>query len=88
LGQAWLKDPSIATASDDELFDRIILGRKPFDANLLKETGMLCSAFGLLGLRAPLTDLDAAPARAGRAASRRRSQNAPRRIPRPPPANG
>jgi hypothetical protein len=59
LGQAWLKDSSIATASDDELFDRIILGRKPFDANLLKETGMLVSAFGLLGLRAPLTDLDA-----------------------------
>jgi len=59
LGQAWLKDSSIATASDDELFDRIILGRTRFDANLLKETGMLVSAFGLLGLRAPLTDLDA-----------------------------
>lgn len=59
LGQSWLKASSIATATDDELFDRIILGRKPSDEALLKEAGMLLGAFGLLGVKHPLKDLDA-----------------------------
>lgn len=59
LGQSWLKESSIAAASDAELFDRIILGRKPSDEVLLREVGMLLGAFGLLGVKAPLTDLDA-----------------------------
>jgi DNA-binding transcriptional regulator YiaG len=62
LGQSWLKESSIAAASDSELFDRIILGRKPSDAPLLREVGMLLGAFGLLGVKAPLTDLDAVAA--------------------------
>jgi DNA-binding transcriptional regulator YiaG len=58
LGQSWLKDASIATASDDELFDRILLGRKPSDPALLRDAGMLLGAFGLLGARHPLADLE------------------------------
>jgi hypothetical protein len=58
LGQAWLKDSSIATASDDELFDRIILGRKPSDEALLKEAEMLVGAFRLLGIKRNLKDLE------------------------------
>jgi DNA-binding transcriptional regulator YiaG len=58
LGESWLKESSIATASDVELFDRIILGRKPSDETLLREVGMFLGAFGLLGVKAPLTDLD------------------------------
>jgi DNA-binding transcriptional regulator YiaG len=58
LGQSWLKEASIAGASDDDLFDRIILGRKPSDPALLREVGMLVGAFGLVGVKAPLTDLD------------------------------
>jgi DNA-binding transcriptional regulator YiaG len=58
LGQSWLKESSIAAATDAELFDRIILGRKPSDVALLREVGMLLGAFGLLGVKAPLTDLE------------------------------
>src|SRR5258708_2837981 len=58
LGQSWLKDASIAGASDDNLFDRIILGRNPTEAPLLRDAGMLLSAFGLLGVNAPLQYLD------------------------------
>jgi DNA-binding transcriptional regulator YiaG len=68
LGQAWLMDASIASATDDELFDRIIFGRKPSDAALLKEAGMLLGAFGLVGTKASLVDVDAIAA-----FSRRRS---------------
>jgi len=49
LGQAWLKDMPIAAATNDELIDRILLGRKPFDLALLKDAGMLLGAFRLLG---------------------------------------
>ena len=59
LGQSWLKDSSIASMSDSDLFDRIILGRKPSDEALLRETGMLLGAFGLVGLKAPFSDLEA-----------------------------
>jgi DNA-binding transcriptional regulator YiaG len=58
LGQSWLKEASIAAASDAELFDRIILGRKPSDTALLREVGMLLGAFGILGVKTPLTDLE------------------------------
>lgn len=58
LGQAWLRDSSIAAASDHELFDRIIIGRKPSDAGLLKETGMMLGAFRLLGIKDKLKDIE------------------------------
>lgn len=58
LGQAWLKDSTVAAATDDELFDRIILGRKPSDGGLLKDAGMLVGAFRLLGIKDNLKDLD------------------------------
>lgn len=57
LGQAWLKDMPIAAATNDELIDRILLGRKPFDAALLKDAGMLLGAFRLLGTTGELDDL-------------------------------
>lgn len=58
LGQSWLREASIAGVSDTDLFDRIILGRKPSDPTLLREVGMLVGAFGLVGVKTPLTDLD------------------------------
>src|SRR5262249_32138770 len=58
LGQAWLKDSTVAAATDDELFDRIILGRKPSDGGLLKDAGMLVGAFRLIGVKDNLKDLD------------------------------
>jgi hypothetical protein len=57
LGQAWLKDMPIAAATNDELIDRILLGRKPFDPALLKDAGMLLGAFRLLGTTGELDDL-------------------------------
>lgn len=57
VGQAWSRDASIASATDDELFDRIILGRKPSDAPLLTEAGMLLGVFRLLGTKNELKDL-------------------------------
>ncbi|WP_315806360.1 MULTISPECIES: type II TA system antitoxin MqsA family protein [unclassified Bradyrhizobium] len=69
LGQAWLKDMPIAAASDDELIDRILLGRKPFDASLLKDAGMLLGAFRLLAISDDLDDLPkVAPLTRGRSA--------------------
>jgi DNA-binding transcriptional regulator YiaG len=58
LGQSWSKESSIAAATDAELFDRIILGRKPSDEPLLRDVGMLLGAFGLLGAKRSLTDLE------------------------------
>lgn len=58
LGQAWLKDSSIASATDDELFDRIVLGRKPSNEALLKEASMLLGAFRLLGIKDNIEDLN------------------------------
>lgn len=62
LGQVWLSDGSIASASNDALVDRIVLGRTSFDRHLLKDASMLLSTFGLVGAKAPLNDLsDLAP---------------------------
>jgi DNA-binding transcriptional regulator YiaG len=57
LGQAWLSDTPMAAATDDDLIDRILLGRKPTDAALLKDAGMLLGAFRLLGTTFELDDL-------------------------------
>jgi transcriptional regulator with XRE-family HTH domain len=57
LGQAWLSDMPIAAATDDDLIDRILLGRKPTDAALLKDAGMVLGAFRLLGTTDELDDL-------------------------------
>ncbi|MVT69469.1 hypothetical protein GPL21_30715 [Bradyrhizobium pachyrhizi] len=57
LGQAWLSDMPIAAATDDELIDRIVLGRRPTDPALLKDAGMLLGAFRLLGTAGELDDL-------------------------------
>jgi DNA-binding transcriptional regulator YiaG len=61
IGQAWLADIPIASATDDDLIDRILVGRRTLDAGLMKDAGMLLSAFGLLGVRPPL-DADLAEA--------------------------
>ena len=61
IGQAWLSDIPIASATNDDLIDRILIGRKPLDADLMKDAGMLLSAFGLLGFKSPL-DADLAEA--------------------------
>jgi DNA-binding transcriptional regulator YiaG len=61
IGQAWLNDIPIASATDDDLIDRILIGRKSADPALLKDAGMLLSAFGLLGIKPPL-DADLAEA--------------------------
>lgn len=57
LGQAWLSDMPVAAATDDELIDRILLGRRPTDPALLKDAGMLLGAFRLLGTSGELNDL-------------------------------
>lgn len=57
LGQAWLKSIPIAGATNDDLIDRILLGRNPSDAALLKDAGMLLGAFRLLGTTGDLDDL-------------------------------
>ena len=69
LGQAWLRDMPIAAATDDDLIDRILLGRKPIDAALLRDAGMLLGAFRLLGTTDELDDLShVAPYTRGRSA--------------------
>jgi transcriptional regulator with XRE-family HTH domain len=57
LGQAWLNDMPIAAATDDDLIDRILLGRRPIEPALLKDAGMLLGAFRLLGTTDELNDL-------------------------------
>jgi transcriptional regulator with XRE-family HTH domain len=62
LGQAWLKDGSIATVSDDELVERVLVGRSLADRQSLLDAGMLLGTFGLLGTKSPSTDIeDVAP---------------------------
>jgi len=57
LGQSWVKEGSIASATDEQLFDHVILGRRPDEASLSQDTAMLLSVFGLLGDHAPLNEL-------------------------------
>jgi DNA-binding transcriptional regulator YiaG len=57
IGNAWLSDVPIASATDDELIYRILIGRKSRDPALLQDAGMLLGTFGLLGTTPPL-DLD------------------------------
>jgi putative zinc finger/helix-turn-helix YgiT family protein len=61
IGRAWLRDIPIASATDDDLIDRVLIGRKAPDPGLMKDAGMLLSAFGLLGYKPPL-DADLAEA--------------------------
>lgn len=58
IGQAWLKDGSIATVSDDDLVERVLVGRSLFDRQTLLDAGMLLGAFGLLGTKSPTTDVE------------------------------
>lgn len=58
LGQAWLKDGSIATVSDDELVERVLLGRSLADRQSLLDAGMLLGTFDLLGTKSPSTDIE------------------------------
>ncbi len=59
IGDAWLRDMPVASATSDDLVDRILIGRKPVNADLTKDAGMLLGAFGLLGFKSPLdADLD------------------------------
>ena len=62
VGQAWLRDGSIATVSDDELVERVLVGRSLADRQALLDAGMLLGTFGLLGTKSPSTDIeDVAP---------------------------
>jgi DNA-binding transcriptional regulator YiaG len=61
IGHAWLNDIPIASATDDELIDRILIGRKPRDQALSRDAGMLLGTFGLLGTKPPV-DADLAEA--------------------------
>jgi hypothetical protein len=54
IGHAWLNGIPIASATDDQLIDRILLGRKLTDRALLKDAGMLLGTFGLLGTKFPV----------------------------------
>ncbi len=56
IGESWVNDEPVTSASDDTLIDRIILGRKPQDAVLLRDAAMLLSAFGLIGARPPIDE--------------------------------
>ena len=62
LGQAWLRNASIATVSDDQLIDRILFGGSLVSRQALLDAGMLLGAFGLLGTKSSSSDLnDVAP---------------------------
>src|SRR5205823_7731128 len=54
IGQSWLRDEPIASATDDALIDRVLFGRKPSDPSLLRDASMLLGAFGLLGAKQEL----------------------------------
>lgn len=54
IAKAWRGDTPIASASDDTLIDRIILGRNPSDPKLLIEAVMLLGAFGFIGSTPPM----------------------------------
>ena len=58
LGEAWLKDGSIASVNVDDLVERVLFGRSPLSHQALLDAGMLLGAFGLLGAKAPLADID------------------------------
>ena len=58
LGQAWLRDSSIATVSDDELVERVLVGRSLADRQSLLDAGMLLGTFGLLGTKSPSADIE------------------------------
>ncbi len=67
VGDAWLADIPVATATDQALIDRIVIGRKALSPEKTVKAAMLVSALGLLGYRekveeeltaaAPLTGL-------------------------------
>ncbi len=58
IGDAWLQDVGIASASDTVLFNRILLGRDRDDAALIENSAMLLSTFGLVGIKAPLDQVN------------------------------
>jgi DNA-binding transcriptional regulator YiaG len=54
IGQSWVRDEPIASATDEALIDSVIFGRNPSDRPLLRDAGMLLGAFGLLGAKQEL----------------------------------
>lgn len=54
VAEAWRNDISIASATDEVLINRIVIGRSPLDPALTREAAMLLSAFGLVGIGQPL----------------------------------
>lgn len=48
LVDSWSKGGAVAYATDDSLIDRILLGRRSKDADLVSRTAMLLSVFGLV----------------------------------------
>ena len=66
IADSWVNDEAITSASDDTLIDRIVLGRKPKDAVLLRDAAMLLSTFALIGAKPPIDEDIAEVARLGR----------------------
>ncbi len=58
LARAWGSGAPLASATTDNLLDRILLGRNPSNPELLKDAAMLLGAFRLLGDGTRLNDLE------------------------------
>lgn len=57
IADSWSRDEPLATATDDALLDRVLLGRRPHHPDQLRSAGMLLSTFGLVGVKAPYDDI-------------------------------
>ena len=53
IGEAWLRSVPVARATDDDLIDAFVLGRRPQDRALLLRSAALLATFGLV-YREPL----------------------------------
>lgn len=54
IGHAWVRSVPVARATDDDLVDAFVLGRRPQDRALLLKSAALLATFGLV-YRGPLT---------------------------------
>jgi hypothetical protein len=54
IGLSWMSDEPVGFATDQTLIDRIVLGKKPENATLIRDAAMLVSAFGLIGFKPPV----------------------------------
>ena len=54
IGNSWFQDISVASAPDEVLYDRILIGRDKGDRARIESAAMLIGAFGLVGARGPI----------------------------------